>query len=124
MKQCTHCKEWKDDSEFYIKSNGYGLRSWCKKCHTEVKDIPCQVCGKVHTRHKLNRRSSICGDCYPLYRQAYNLHGAAKHRASKDELPFNLEILDILNQLKQPCPMTNFDFVLNKTGQNIGNINP
>ena len=33
MKQCTVCKKWKDESEFYIRSKyNQTLRSECKKC--------------------------------------------------------------------------------------------
>lgn len=33
MKQCTKCKEWKDESEFHKdKSQGSGLSPSCKKC--------------------------------------------------------------------------------------------
>lgn len=33
MKQCTKCKEWKEENEFYKdKRVKGGLRSWCKLC--------------------------------------------------------------------------------------------
>jgi len=36
MKQCTRCKKWKDESEFYKKQRHKdGLSYWCRKCESE-----------------------------------------------------------------------------------------
>ncbi len=36
MRQCTKCKEWKEETEFYKLSHGKsGLHSWCKLCHNK-----------------------------------------------------------------------------------------
>ena len=36
MKQCSKCKKWKNESEFYERHKSKdGLDSWCKKCCLE-----------------------------------------------------------------------------------------
>lgn len=123
IKQCTICKQNLDSSFFYTRgTDKTKLRSECKACTR--KQRTCPICNTHHNSFYTKGKSDICPSCYPLYRQAYNLHGAAKHRAKLQNLEFNLEVLEILEELKKPCPLTGFTFILNKTGQNIGNRNP
>jgi hypothetical protein len=40
MKQCTKCKKWKDESQFYVKSRHKdGLSYWCRKCESEYARV-------------------------------------------------------------------------------------
>lgn len=59
-----------------------------------------------------------CKACYKFRRKAVNLLYAAKHRAEKRNLSFDLTLQWIIDRLKEPCPMTGVDFDLIVKGNN------
>ncbi len=119
-KICTKCKINLPLDEFYLRSNGQGYRSQCKKCHLGSKDLTCLVCKEIHNRYSLNRKSAVCMDCYPKYRTGYSLIEAAKSRAKKKNIAFDLDMNWIL-PLLNTCPMTGKKFTYFLNGSNYGN---
>lgn len=68
MKQCSVCKEFKDESDFFVhrknRDGSITLRSECKACHSaremdrywkkqafiDERKTPCKKCGEMRTR--------------------------------------------------------------------------
>ena len=70
----------------------------------------CVACGvEFQTR---GGRTFRCSACAKVWRQASKLHAAAKYRAGKAGIPFDLTIEWIDERLRRPCPRTGADFVL------------
>lgn len=59
------------------------------------------------------------GHGYALYRRAYNLLYAARHRAKKKKQPFDLDLTWILERLKGRCEATDLPFELNQQSNNF-----
>lgn len=121
-KICTICNKEHPETMFYTRGDKTGLRSECKACSR--KQRICPLCGAEHNSFYTKGKSDVCPTCYPLHRQAYQLWHAALYRSKRGNLGFDIDVLDIYKQLKQPCPKTGHQFVLNEKGQNIGNRNP
>jgi hypothetical protein len=119
-KLCTKCKKEKPTTEYFNRSDSKGLRSWCKECSGNYKKVICTVCGVVHSRYSTGRKSDVCKECYPKYRQAYNLYYAAKQRAEKNKIPFNLTLKWVLDRLSF-CPKTGLPFTYRENGNNYSN---
>jgi hypothetical protein len=116
-KVCTKCKEDKPLTEYYKRSDSKGFRSHCKKCCGDYQDIICSVCGKEHSHYSVGRKSLVCVDCYPKYRQAYLLIELAKYRAKQRQIKFNLTLDWVLERLTS-CPKTGIPFTFGDNGGN------
>lgn len=89
------------------------------------KPIPryCPVCEKQFFLVRGRTKAHSCSDCYHLYRPLYNLVHAAKYRAIKSGVKFDL---DIHWAIRQPrvCPKTNLPMSYADNGANYGTRNP
>lgn len=119
-KKCSKCSLVKDISNFTIRGynkNGEKLfRSECKECRKkEYKENEnfrndCINRAKLHyqknkERYKKNRKENYYNNL------ELNLWKNAKLRAEKHNLPFNLEISDIV--IPKKCPVLGIDLIAN-----------
>lgn len=75
MKQCTKCKEFKDEGEFSKdKKRKDGLNCWCKACETAAKaarrdhlatleERTCTACGETKPGKEFSRGTTQCKSC-------------------------------------------------------------
>jgi len=124
-KICTRCHLEKDASEFYIRGDKSGLRAVCVLCTHPPKLHSCELCGvEWQSIGGSGKRSvSRCEKCYPIYRRAYGLFLAARHRAKVSLRPFELTVEYIEKKLKEGCQRTGtpFNLTLKSGGTNFTN---
>lgn len=112
-KVCTNCKKEKELDEFYnCKSFKDGKTFECKQCMTEYRNKNI-VKNRLYSKNYKAENSEECkardrkywGDLDPavrLFRQAGN-------RARRKNIPFNLELKDII--VPEKCPLLECNFV-------------
>lgn len=83
--------------------------------------INCIKCDGVFEPPTKGRTSKVCPDCYPKYRKAVNLFCAARGRAKKKNLEFDLDFDWVYNNITRYCPMTNLPFQFYNNGNNYSN---
>lgn len=81
----------------------------------------CYRCVKPFTKGDVGKPSKVCPSCYPKYRRAVTLFYAAKQRAIKRNLSFDLDVDWIIERLEGKCSVTNLPFQFVRTGNNYGN---
>ena len=88
----------------------------CKPCrNNRLQELRqngkvCVECGCVFDRLK-GGKATRCPDCYPIYRQSYNLVGSCKNRANAKGLDFDLTVEWVMSQLEAGCPVTGEAYV-------------
>jgi len=110
-KECKECRKTKNTTEF---SAGKAV---CKVCRAtkarEQRERTCPECGVIHSGSK----QDLCPEHYIIYRKAVNLIGAAKHRAKKKGIDFDLTTEWAQSLLTKKCPKTGIDFDLEVKGK-------
>ena len=106
MKICTKCKTQKEESEFHKCSmNKDGLYNNCKSCKKEY-DINYRKSDKIQNLQKSDKYRDRKKE-YQKFRfnsdPRLQLLISAKFRAKKNNLPFNLELEDII--IPEYCPI-------------------
>lgn len=122
MKICYRCKIEKEESCFSLfnklnakKEKVVYFQSYCKKCSNEVR---VEHSRKFRDKYKANNRKHYYskGKFREKQRRIENrevfLLKSAKARALKYNLPFNLELQDII--IPKYCPLLNIEFKLNE----------
>lgn len=97
---CSKCNRWKESSMFYIRSNGC-IRP-CKPCETayRLNHMPqINAYAKIYRRRNINKA----------------ILSAAKNRAKENNLPFNLDLSDIV--VPEKCPI--LDIILSTDGEKL-----
>lgn len=93
---CNKCKNWKDALDFNFRKNGIRM---CKSCETNYrKKNQKEITRKAVEWSKLNKEKKM------FY--------AAKCRAKINNIPFNLEISDIV--VPEYCPVLGFKLILSE----------
>jgi hypothetical protein len=96
-KRCSKCKQWKSREDFYTHPlHKDGLQSQCKACWKERRALPISRRKRSVWRYKDHRK-----DPRKVILQL------AKHRAKRDQLPFNLVVDDII--VPERCPILGID---------------
>lgn len=106
MKKCTKCNQEKNNIDFHKCSvNKDGLYKWCKTCKIEY-DRNYRKSDKVQTYYK----SKEYREKKKLYEYERRINSPeiimytwVKNRAKRKNLPFNLEISDII--IPDKCPL-------------------
>lgn len=117
MKRCSKCGKLKDESEFYHhKSSKDGLTHQCKQCMSEYR-----VSKREHYKRYMAYRREVDNEVIKANRRRhYRNHPesrmlmAAKQRAKKLGLDFNLTINDII--IPDKCPLLEVPFVAGERG--------
>lgn len=122
MKTCNTCQQRKTAEDFHRRSDNGGLRSSCIQCSKDSRQKACVSCGTEFVPN--GRHASRCAECYPLYRQAYNIHKAARHRAEKKGIPFDITVDWITERCRLPCPRTGVPFAILQGAGGYGNRGP
>lgn len=92
-KRCSKCGQWKSKDLFYAHpQHSDGKQSQCKDCWRERRALPSQRKKKNAWRYADHRK-----DPRKVMLQL------AKHRAKRDQVPFNLVIDDI--KIPERCPI-------------------
>lgn len=79
----------------------------------------CPKCNFQFMKSKVGHQSDICYKCYPVYRRAVVLYYAAKQRAEKRKLEFDLTVDWVYERLlRKYCPVTNLPFEFRLKGKN------
>lgn len=81
----------------------------------------CIKCKEEFNKALKGTASKACPKCYPRYRRAYNLFFAARQRANKKNLEFDLDLDWVYDNITKFCPMTNLPFQLYNNGNNYAN---
>lgn len=126
MKICSSCKIEKSLDEFYKKSNSDKPREKCKACYYPAKNKICGYCEShwIASSGQGKRNNTLCDECYVFYRRAVTLYHAAKNRARKNFLEFDLEVADIVKALRKPCSKTGIHFDLTPNGNDYTDRKP
>lgn len=78
-----------------------------------VQEVQCPMCKQVHHSYgQTGRKSKVCGDCYPVFRQAEVMLASIKHRSGKNGLEYDLDTEWLFHKLQQPCERTGLPFNL------------
>lgn len=116
MNTCKHCGKTDTEDKFY-------RNNICKECrNAKLREQRTKVCKACGTKYN-SQSNDYCPDCYPVYRQAYNLTHTVRHRANKKNLEFDLSVGWLYDKLKKPCPKTGLDFVIGES-TNFSNRHP
>lgn len=82
MKLCSYCKEEKEETEFYLRGDGHGLRSTCKPCYRQglkgrtrsktlkykkSKAKATKIRAKKHKHFLMELLGNRCFDCKKMY---------------------------------------------------------
>lgn len=115
-KECTKCKELKFLIEFSVdKKTVSGRQNWCKKCQAEYSAL-----NRTHIYNLKKKGRKIYWDTVErdarkrariANRENYLLL-AAKNRAKKYNIPFDITIDDIV--IPKKCPILNIPLTLDK----------
>lgn len=120
---CSKCGEVKPESEFYKNSSkSRGRQAWCISCENNRRLRKCHGCGQ----HWMPRgsKAAYCPRCYPYFRQASKLVGAAKYRAEQECLEFDLDKEWVAYKLMAGCPKTGVQFEILRKSDGISNRAP
>lgn len=117
MKRCSKCGKLKDESEFYHhKSSKDSLTHQCKQCMSEYR-----ASKREHYKRYMAYRREVDNEVIKANRRRhYRNHPesrmlmAAKQRAKKLGLDFNLTINDII--IPDKCPLLEVPFVAGEKG--------
>ena len=89
MRVCTHCKEEKNESEFYKdKTKPDGLRQQCKPCTKIKKKKKCSGCNTTKPMSEFYASSSRCKEC----------EKERSKKRNKGNQPITIEDLDIVSE--------------------------
>lgn len=83
----------------------------------------CPICCNEFQLINGRTRAVACIPCYKEFRSLYSLIHAAKYRANKNGLEFNLTINWAISQSKV-CPKTGFQMSYSDNGNNFSSRNP
>ena len=84
----------------------------------------CPVCKGPIIKKEVGRHKNACDEHYALYRRAVNMLAAAEHRATTKDLPFDLDMEWMLEQLQGRCPKLGFKFRTDYAGENYRDRHP
>lgn len=122
MKSCGQCRTLKPFSAFHTRGGSTAPRAVCIECVKNSRQKACVSCGLEFVPN--GRHASRCPGCYPSYRQAVNLHAAAKHRAAKGGLAFDLDVEGIRLRLQDKCPRTGLHFDILSPSSDMSDRSP
>jgi len=118
MKICKKCGNNCEDNMFHVSpSFKDGLSPWCKKCKQDYdteyrkskKVVDYQNSQEYRDRKKEYR--AFIADHTP----EVTMYNCAKHRSKKNNLPFNIEISDII--IPEVCPILNIPLISKHNGE-------
>lgn len=116
IKKCSKCNIEKDLSYFNTRSNNRKkYHSWCKECLKNYKTAEVRWIQRHKDLDKFNAQKRESRKRNPI---TYMLK-AAKMRAKRDELDYNLEPSDII--IPEFCPVLGLPLII---GSNDKDINP
>lgn len=123
LKKCLKCGLEKERSEFHRdKTRKDGLREWCKQC-TKIKNA--EYWKRYSSRHEKRNREYKYKHKDTIYRIARKyreshrglmLWLSAKKRATKQNVPFNIEVEDIV--IPDTCPLLGIKLEFNGSVNN------
>ena len=111
-KVCSSCKQEKDFDEFYNSKYGkYGLTNQCKQCMTSYRNS-----NKEYNRKYMEDRRKTDNDKVKEIRNrsyskdpARKLYNSAKSRSKRYNIPFNIELKDVV--IPEKCPVLEIPFI-------------
>lgn len=133
MKTCKTCKKEKTLDCFSTSGTSRKgtiiYNPHCKECRAKAgRDSRIEQVNKICSSCGASWKScggagkrgiDLCNVCYKAYRKAYNVHHAAKTRAQKHSLDFNITLEFLFNKVRYGiCDRTGLKFNFLTTGQN------
>lgn len=121
MKICTKCKKEKELTEFTkLKTSKDGFYSWCKECKKDY-DVKYRQTDKIqnlyHSKeYKIKKAKEIINRNNNDLRLV--IYTNTKHRAKKMNIPFNIELEDIV--IPKYCPILEIELSLTPYGERKG----
>lgn len=122
IKICSKCLVSKPSVLFHKRNENGKTRQPCIECVKKNRNKKCVDCETLFT--PLGRKANRCEKCYPFFRQATTLYFSSKYRATKYNIPFDLDIDWIKNKLKDNCPKTGYAFDIMTKGKNFSSRSP
>ena len=100
MKQCSACKKYKPETEFYWKDKAHTrLNSKCKKCsNARMSELRRERYDKI-ADYKASKGCKICGESRPWCLDLHHVNGDDKEKAISDMLRKNVSWIKILTEL-------------------------